>query len=166
MKILGIDPGYGIIGWSVVTGSLKILGYGVIETSRDISMCRRLLTIHDELTRIFEKFHPDQVALEKLFFKNNHTTALDVAKSIGVISIITAKNGLEIDEYTPTQVKHAITGYGRATKEQIQNMIKKIFNIKEIPEPDDAADALAVALCHSLSGGLKKSMESMQYTRQ
>lgn len=162
MKILGIDPGYGIIGWSVITTSLKIIDYGIIETAPDITLPKRLLKIHHGITAIIEEYRPDQMVMEKLFFKNNKTTASDVTKAIGVMTLAAGRHDLEIYEYTPTQVKQSITGYGQAPKKQIQLMIMKIFNIREIPKPDDAADALAVALCHSLfcTGPGSKGMRS------
>jgi len=157
VKILGIDPGYGIIGWSLISSSLKIIDYGTIETSPDLPIEKRLCKIYEDITAIIEDFHPDHMALERLFFKKNTTTAIDVAKAIGVMTMTAGRFGIELFEYTPTQIKFSITGYGQATKKQIQLLIKKIFNIKDIPEPDDAADALAIALCHCLSSSLKKS---------
>ncbi len=150
MKVLGIDPGYGILGWSLIDDKLKIYGYGAITTPAGDPLDVRLLTIHKKLHEIIEQFRPDVVAVEKLFFNKNTKTVIDVAKAIGVITLTIGLSDAGLVEYTPTEVKHAITGYGRATKEQVQLMIKKIFNIRELPKPDDAADALAIALSHTL----------------
>jgi len=149
VRILGIDPGYGILGWSVIEKNLKIIDFGTIETSSSEKIDDRLLFIHEKLKQILVEYSPDTVAIEKLFFSKNTTTALNVAKAIGVVVLTIRIHGLDYAEYTPLQVKQAITGYGRASKEQMQVMIKKIFSLKEIPKPDDAADALAIAACHS-----------------
>ena len=149
MKILGIDPGYGILGWSVIHHDLRIIDYGVIRTSAGTRFDRRLLEIHVSLKEIIENFRPDCVSIEKIFFSKSTSTAIDVAKTIGVILLTTGLAGLEYHEYTPSQVKQAITGFGRADKEQMQSMIRTIFRLKEVPQPDDAADALAIAACHS-----------------
>ena len=151
MRILGIDPGYGILGWSIIDDSMKLIDFGVIETSPDIPFENRIYEIHLSLKKIISAYSPDCVAIEKLFFAKNTKTALNVAKAIGAIILTLKMSGLDYFEYTPTQVKQALTGFGRASKNQMQCMIMKIFKIKEIPEPDDAADALAVALCHSFS---------------
>lgn len=151
MKILGIDPGYSILGWSAIDDNLKIHGYGVITTPAGEPLNTRLLSIHRSLHDIILEFGPDVVAVEKLFFNKNSKTVIDVAKAIGVIMLTISLSNAELIEYTPTEIKHAITGYGRATKQQVQVMIKKIFNIRELPKPDDAADALAIALSHTLN---------------
>jgi crossover junction endodeoxyribonuclease RuvC len=150
VRVLGIDPGYGILGWSAIDDRLKIHGYGVITTPAGESLDLRLLNIHNALHEIIREFSPDVVAVEKLFFNKNTKTVINVAMAIGVIMLTVRLSGAELAEYTPTQVKQAITGYGRATKQQVQVMIKKIFNIRELPKPDDAADALAIALSHAL----------------
>jgi crossover junction endodeoxyribonuclease RuvC len=150
VRILGIDPGYGILGWSAIDNNMKIHGYGVVTTPAGESLDKRLLSIHRSLHEIILEFRPDVVAVEKLFFNKNSKTVIDVAKAIGVIMLTIRLTDADLFEYTPTQVKHAITGYGRATKQQIQVMMKKIFNIRELPKPDDAADALAIALSHAL----------------
>ncbi len=150
MKIIGIDPGFAVLGWSVIDSSSNtIIDYGTIETSKDLPIDDRLLEIHRSLNNIIGKHKPASASIEKVFFKKNSKTVIDVAKTIGVIQLTFKLHNLDYGEYTPTQVKHAITGYGRASKNQIQLMIKRIFNIKELPRPDDAADALAIALCHS-----------------
>lgn len=151
MKILGIDPGYATLGWAVIADSLKIIDFGLIETNRDQGIDERLFVIHSEINKIIVYYKPDCLAIEKLFFAKNTKTAIDVAKSIGVILLTARLQQLSFNEYTPLQVKNAITGYGRASKDQMQNIIKKIYNLKEIPRPDDVADALAIAACHFLS---------------
>lgn len=152
MTILGIDPGYGILGWSVITDRLEVLGYGVITTPATEAFDDRLFSIHRELASIIERYKPDCVSMEKLFFAKNTTTALNVAKAIGAVILTFKMANLSCYEYTPLQVKQALTGFGRATKEQMQFMITKVFKIKEIPKPDDAADALAIAACHAFRG--------------
>jgi crossover junction endodeoxyribonuclease RuvC len=151
VRILSIDPGYATLGWAIIEGSLKIVDYGSIRTKSGLGIDERLFIIHDELNKIIDHYKPDCAAIEKLFFAKNTKTAVDVAKCIGVILLTTKLKGLGYDEYTPLQVKNAITGYGRAAKDQIQNMIMKIYKLNEIPRPDDAADALAIAACHYLS---------------
>lgn len=149
MRILGIDPGYAILGWSVIEKDLKLINYGTIETHKDKCIEDRILEIHNALTEILNKYKPQTVAIERLFFSKNTKTAIDVAKTIGAIILTVKMHGLELHEYQPNQVKIALTGYGRASKEQMQTMVKTIFNLKKIPTPDDAADALAIAASHS-----------------
>ena len=150
MKILGIDPGYAILGWSIIDSKYNILNYNTIETSSDKKIDERLFIIYNELSRIITEYKPDTAAIEKLYFKKNTKTVLDVSKAIGVIILTLNLNGLNFSEYSPTEIKKTLTGYGRATKDQVQRMVKKIYNINELPKPDDAADALAIALCHAL----------------
>jgi len=152
MKVLGIDPGYGILGWSIVEKNLKLIDYGTIETPKDLHISDRLCMIYSRLNVIISEYNPNTAAIEKLFFNRNITTALDVSKCLGVVILALKQAGLDYAEYTPSQIKLALTGYGRANKAQIQNAIKMMFNISEIPKPDDAADALAVAACHCFSG--------------
>jgi crossover junction endodeoxyribonuclease RuvC len=150
VRILGIDPGYGRLGWSVVDKNLKLIDYGVIETASDKKIDERILDIHNRLTEIITLHKPRCAAIEKLFFIKNVTTGIDVAKTIGAVILTLRLHGIGYHEYTPTQVKQAVTGYGRAGKEQVKFMMKSIFKLKELPTPDDASDALAIALCHSL----------------
>jgi crossover junction endodeoxyribonuclease RuvC len=151
VRILSIDPGYATLGWAIIEGSLNIIDYGSIETDRVLGIDERLLIIHQQLNIIINTYKPDCLAIEKLFFAKNTKTAIDVAKCIGVILLTAKLNGLSYSEYTPSQVKNAITGYGRAAKDQIQNIIMKIYKLKELPHPDDVADALAIAACHFLN---------------
>ena len=154
MIILGIDPGYAIVGYGVIekVGSrTNVIDYGVITTHKDERMCDRLVKIADALEIIIDKYRPDCLALEELFFQNNQKTAINVAMARGVtLYVANKKLGRDcLYEYTPLQIKQALTGNGRAEKQQVQYMVKAILNLKSIPKPDDAADALAVALCHS-----------------
>ena len=151
MRILGIDPGYGTLGWAVINSDLKILGYGAIRTDPGERIDERLFQIRGQLLDIMETHKPDHAAIEKLFFSRNTTTALDVAKTMGVILLTFREKGVNFSEYAPVQVKRAVTGHGKAAKEQMQVMITKIFGIKEAPKPDDAADAIAIAACCALS---------------
>jgi len=151
VRILGIDPGYGTLGWAVIGSDFKILGYGTIQTDHRDRIDERLFKIKIQLLEIIETHKPDCAAIEKLFFSRNTTTALDVAKTMGVILLTFRENGIDFSEYAPVQVKRSVTGYGKAAKEQMQVMITKIFGIKETPKPDDAADAIAIAACCALS---------------
>ena len=156
MVILGIDPGLAIVGWGVVDycGSrFRTLGYGSIETPAGMATERRLSLIYEELKKLIETYHPEHVAVEELFFNTNTTTAIDVAQARGVIVLAAAQGGLDIAEYTPLQVKQSVVGYGRAEKKQVQEMTRIMLNLEKIPKPDDAADALAMAICHCHSAG-------------
>ncbi len=151
MRILGIDPGFGTLGWAVVKQNLSVVDYGAILTKSGTPIDDRLLEIHNQIIDIINIHKPDCVAIERLFFAKNTKTAIDVAKCIGVILLTIKLAGLNYNEYTPSQVKTALTGYGRASKEQMQNMVTKIFRLQEVPRPDDVADALAIAACHSFN---------------
>lgn len=155
MRILGIDPGYAIVGYGLidfVNGKSRPVGYGVITTTAGQDFSQRLEQIYDQLSLLIATHKPEVVALEKLFFQNNQKTAINVAEARGVIMLACKKAGIELCEYTPLQVKVAITGYGRALKPQIMGVTQKLLGLKEIPRPDDAADALALAICHSRMG--------------
>ncbi|MEG0229564.1 MAG: crossover junction endodeoxyribonuclease RuvC [Oscillospiraceae bacterium] len=154
MKILGIDPGYAIIGWGVVdyiNTKFSVVDYGAITTSSKTSFEYRLLEIANDLEQVLIKFKPEYLSIEKLFFNSNQKTVIDVAQARGVIVMLCAKHGVEIFEYTPLQVKQSVVGYGRAVKNQVMEMTKTILNLKTIPKPDDTADALALAICHGHS---------------
>lgn len=160
MVILGIDPGLAIVGYGVIRsekGTNTPIDYGVILTSKDMSLPERLSLIESGVSRLIEKYKPDEIALEELFFNNNAKTAIDVAQARGVVVVTCFKNCKKLFEYTPLQIKQALTGYGRADKQQIQHMVTSFLSLKKIPKPDDAADALAVALTHAntsrFSGG-------------
>ncbi|MBC7088218.1 MAG: crossover junction endodeoxyribonuclease RuvC [Tissierellales bacterium] len=152
MIIIGIDPGIATVGYGIIesTGNrLRAIDYGPILTSSDLSMPNRLNIIFDELNKIIEYFKPKDMAVEELFFNKNVKTAITVGHARGVEILSAVKNGLEIYEYTPLQIKQSVVGYGRADKQQVQFMVKTLLNLDEIPKPDDVADALAVAICHS-----------------
>ncbi len=148
--ILGIDPGYAITGWSILAKekqNLKLIKYGVITTPQKMEHAERLNSLNQELNKIIKKYKPDILAIEDLFFFKNLKTAIKVAEARGVILMTAIENKLKIKEFTPLQIKQALVGYGRAEKKQIQEMVKMILNLKKIPKPDDAADAVAVAIC-------------------
>lgn len=151
-RILGIDPGTGRLGFGIIdTGGKKpaLVDGGVITTSPRSEESDRLITIFEELSAIIADTKPDIMAVEKIFFAQNVTTAINVAQARGVILLCGKQAGLELFEYTPLQIKMAITGYGKASKQQIQEMVRILLGLEEIPKPDDCADALAVALVHS-----------------
>lgn len=155
MKILGIDPGYNIIGYGVIeTQGCKVVDYGVITTPKNMPISERLHTIYKAACELMETFSPDEVAFEELFFNNNATTAIPVAQARGVLIVACKQYVDRLFEYTPLQIKQALTGNGRAEKKQVQFMVKNILGLNAIPKPDDAADALAVALCHSQTNSI------------
>ncbi len=152
MRILGIDPGYATIGYGVIDTSgnkSKAVDYGVITTPKNENIAVRLAMIYDSMTEIINKFKPDEIAVEELFFVQNVTTGINVAHARGIILLASIHACGRIYEYTPLQIKQAMTGYGRAEKRQIQEMVKVYLHLQSIPRPDDAADALAIALTHA-----------------
>lgn len=154
--IFGIDPGYAIVGCGIVRyekNDFKLLGYGAVTTDKDMPFNERLKKIYDDLTELLEKFKPDAVSIERLYFNTNQKTAIDVAQARGVIVLAVQNMGIPIFEYTPLQVKQSIVGYGRAEKTQVQEMTKTFLHLDKIPKPDDAADALALAICHGHASG-------------
>jgi crossover junction endodeoxyribonuclease RuvC len=154
MRILGIDPGTGILGFGVIEASnnkAQLVDAGVIRTPIKEDDAVRLQTIFDELTDIISQTKPTEMAVEKLFFAQNVTTAMTVAQARGVVLLCGMQAELKIAEYTPQQIKQALTGYGCADKKQIQEMVRVILQLKEVPKPDDAADALATAITHSMT---------------
>ena len=162
--IVGIDPGYAIVGYGVVkyeNNSFKTIDYGCIKTSSSTLFEQRLLLINQEIANLNEKYSPSAMAIEKLFFNENTKTAIDVAQCRGAILLTAAQSLLPIFEYTPLEVKMAVTGYGRADKNQIQQMVRTILNLRRIPKPDDVADALAVAICHAHSSKMR-TIETMK----
>jgi crossover junction endodeoxyribonuclease RuvC len=148
MKILGVDPGLALTGWGLVEkkNEPRLVEYGCITTSKEKDSQERLLQLFQELQEVLKKYKPDVLALEKLFFNTNAKTAFSVGEARGVIKICSVLNKIPLVEFTPLQIKNSIVGYGRAEKKQIQQMVKVLLNLKEIPKPDDAADAIAVAL--------------------
>ena len=152
MIVLGLDPGYAIVGYVAIDtnkGKHKLLCYGAITTPAGMEMSRRLLEIARDMRTLLDTVKPDMVAVEELFFNNNITTGIQVAQARGVILAACAERGLTPVSYTPSQVKQAVVGYGKAEKKQVMLMTQRLLNMKEIPRPDDAADALALAICHS-----------------
>lgn len=157
MIILGIDPGYAIVGYGVITtngSSHKIVDFGTITTPKEHPMPKRLIHIAKCIKELVEKYKPDAVAVEELFFTTNQKTAINVAQARGAIIVSCIGGCKNLYEYTPLQIKQAITGYGRADKKQIQQMVKIMLGLATIPKPDDAADALAVALTHAQTNRL------------
>lgn len=154
MRILGIDPGTGILGFGVIeasNGKAQMVDAGVIRTPVKQDDAIRLVTIYEELTDIIAATKPGIMSVEKLFFAQNVTTAMSVAQARGVVLLCGQQAGLDLYEYTPLQIKQALTGYGRADKKQMQEMVRVILQLKEQPRPDDCADALAAAICHSMT---------------
>jgi len=152
MVILGIDPGVATIGFGVLRaerGKNTLLQYGVITTPAGIPLSQRLVQISEDMEQLIRQFKPDEMAVEELFFSKNITTGIAVAHGRGVILLAAEKLGVPVFEYTPMQVKQAVVGYGAAQKRQVMLMTQRLLNMKEVPKPDDAADALAIAICHS-----------------
>ena len=156
MRIIGIDPGYAIMGWGILDlkgNKFSVVDYGSITTNAGVDAAKRLQHIYAELGAIIAKYEPEEAAIEELFFNNNAKTVILVGEARGIAVLACANAGLEISEYTPLQIKQALVGYGRADKKQVQAMVKAILNLKEVPRPDDTADAVAAAICHGHSRG-------------
>lgn len=154
MRILGIDPGYATIGFGVLDsqrGACRLLQYGTITTPPDLDFSQRLLVIYNDMTQLLETVKPDEVAIEELFWGHNVTTGIGVSHGRGVILLTIAQQRLPLYEYTPMQIKQAVVGYGAATKQQVMDMTRRLLKMEKAARPDDAADAIAVALCHSRS---------------
>ncbi|MCL2568392.1 MAG: crossover junction endodeoxyribonuclease RuvC [Oscillospiraceae bacterium] len=151
MTILGIDPGYATVGFGIVQGNRsrhRLVQCGVITTSAGAPFAERLKQVFDDVSLLIRQFEPDAIAVEELFFNKNEKTAIQVAHARGVLLLAGAASGVPLFEYTPLQVKMAVSGYGRAGKQQVQEMVRRLLQLSQIPKPDDAADALAIALCH------------------
>jgi len=151
VRILGIDPGYAIVGFGVVDyagANFAPIEYGAILTEAHTPFTDRLCAIDTDIHEILRRYEPDCMAVEKLFFTNNRTTGIDVAQARGILILAAAKKGIPVYEYTPLQVKQAVVGYGKAEKSQVMDMTRRILRLEQIPKPDDAADALAIAICH------------------
>ncbi len=160
MRILGIDPGFGIIGFGVIDKSnsgLDVVDFGVITTPKEMMFNARLGVIYNSINKLVEKFEPDEVAIEELYFNQNITTGIKVAEARGVILLAFQQHKLQIFEYPPQDIKLALTGTGRADKSQMQFMVKTLLHLNSVPRPDDAADAVAVALCHSQTNQIMRS---------
>ena len=154
MRILGIDPGIAIVGFGLIEsnrGSVRMLQYGAVTTEAGLPLATRLVQIENDMTALIAQLRPDEIAVEELFFSKNITTGIAVAHGRGVILCTAERLGVPIFEYTPMQVKQAVAGYGLADKKQVMDMTKRLLKLKAVPRPDDAADALALALCHARS---------------
>ncbi len=156
MLILGIDPGYAIVGYGLVeyqSNRFRTVDYGAITTPAGMDFSQRLEMIYRQMQMLLTKYHPQAVAVEKLYFQNNQKTAIDVAQARGVILLAARLAGIELFEYTPLQVKSSVVGYGQAVKKQVQEMTRMLLHLDAVPKPDDTADALAIAICHAHSSG-------------
>jgi crossover junction endodeoxyribonuclease RuvC len=154
MRIIGIDPGYAIVGFGVLDydrPKFGVVSYGAITTDADTEFNTRLMEIYNDTCQIFDQYKPEFMAIEKLYFTTNQKTAIAVAEARGIVLLAARQRNIEIFEYTPLQVKNSITGYGKAVKKQVQELTKNILKLPEIPKPDDTADALAIAVCHAHS---------------
>lgn len=162
MIVLGIDPGYALMGWGVVESRgnvMRLLGYGVVETKAGVPVQDRLRTLQQGIRRLVAEYHPDDVAFEELFFARNVTTALTVGAARGAAIIAAAEYTENLYEYTPMQIKQALTGWGKADKKQIQQMVKFLLHLEDIPRPDDAADGIAAAITHIQAGAAKSQFK-------
>lgn len=156
MRILGIDPGYATIGYGIIDYDnfrFKTIAFGAVTTTPDKQFPDRLCDIYNDISFLIKKYEPTCLSIEKLYFNTNTTTAIDVAQARGVILLAARSNKIEINEYTPLQVKQSITGYGRAEKHQVMEMVKNLLQLNAVPKPDDTADALALAICHGHASG-------------
>lgn len=154
MRIIGIDPGYAIVGFGVldyIGNDFHAVNFGAITTDAHTPFDLRLKTIYDDMCQVLDEYKPDEMGIEKLFFNTNQKTGIDVAQARGVILLSAIERGIKICEYTPLQVKQAVVGYGRAEKKQVQELTRSILRLKEVPKPDDTADALALAITHGHS---------------
>jgi crossover junction endodeoxyribonuclease RuvC len=166
MLVVGIDPGTALTGYGLVrrnsNAALELVDYGVIRTSSRQPMPMRLVKLHTELETLLKRYGPTQAAVERLFFQKNVTTAISVGQARGVVLLALANAGLTIEEYSPQDIKMAVTGYGAADKGQMQRMVKMLLMMDDLPRPDDAADALAVAICHANSAALQAKIEASE----
>ena len=154
MRILGIDPGIAIVGFGLIEsdrGAMRMLQYGAVITEAGLPLATRLVQIEDDMRALIQQLRPDEIAIEELFFSKNITTGIAVAHGRGVVLCTAERLGVPIYEYTPMQVKQAVVGYGLADKKQVMDMTKRLLKLKAVPRPDDAADALAIAICHARS---------------
>ncbi len=162
MRILGIDPGIAITGYGIIdkTGNnFRSVAYGKVTTGTEMDTCKRLMHIYENLLKVIEGYKPQCAAVEELFFNKNAKTAIIVGQARGVALLAAANTGLDLYEYTPLQVKQAVVGYGRAQKRQVQELVKLLLGLEDIPRPDDVADALAVALCHGSSYKMQRIID-------
>jgi crossover junction endodeoxyribonuclease RuvC len=163
MRIIGIDPGYAILGYGVIdyrANRYTLVECGAITTDKDMPMPNRLKTLYAELTAVISEYEPEVSSVEELFFNNNAKTAMNVGQARGAAILACANLGLDVYEYTPLQIKQALVGYGRAPKEQIQETVRSLLGLKRAPKPDDVADAVAAAICHANSSGFLNRIEA------
>jgi crossover junction endodeoxyribonuclease RuvC len=163
MRVVGIDPGTATTGYGVIeetAGRLVLISYGTICTPPEMAMPQRLLDLHSQLTDLLALHMPDTAAVESLFFQKNVRTAISVGQARGAVLLALAERGMPVGEYTPLEVKQAVTGYGGAEKRQVQTMVRTLLGLAELPRPDDAADALAVAICHAHSQKIFRMAEA------
>ena len=161
MRVLGIDPGFAITGYGIIDyegNKFKLLESGAVTTEAGVSFPLRISKIYDDLTMLINKYNPDALSIEELFFNKNVKTAISVAHGRGAVLIAASKNNIPVYEYTPLQVKQAVVGYGRADKIQVQQMVKAILNLEKVPKLDDITDAMAIAICHAHSARFAKSL--------
>ncbi len=164
MIILGIDPGIAIVGYGIIeykSNKFRVIDYGAITTPSTMDTTKRLERIYKGIDILVKSYDIDEVGVEELFFNKNVKTAITVAQARGVILLACSHNNKEIYEYTPLQVKQGVVGYGRASKSQVQQMVTSMLNLKEVPKPDDVADALAVAICHAHANKLEKTLKNI-----
>lgn len=158
MVILGIDPGYAIVGWGIINyerSKVQPLAFGSVQTPAKTDFSDRLCKIYDDFMEIIARYKPEAAAVEKLYFQNNQKTAIDVAEARGVLLLALKQSGVPLFEYTPLQVKSAVTGYGQAEKAQVMEMTRRRLGLEKVPKPDDTADALAIAICHAQTRGTR-----------
>lgn len=161
MRILGIDPGFAITGYSIIDyqgNKFRLINSGAVTTKAGTSFPLRLTKIYDDLSMIIDEYKPDAISVEELFFNNNAKTAINVAQARGVVLIVGCKKGVPTFEYTPLQIKQAVTGYGRADKMQVQRMVKTILNVESLPKLDDTTDSMAAAICHAHSAKFSEKL--------
>lgn len=161
MRILGIDPGFAITGYSIIDyqgNKFKLIDSGAITTKAGVSFPLRLTKIYDDLNKIIDTYKPDAISVEELFFNNNAKTAINVAQARGVVLIVGCKKNIPTYEYTPLQIKQAVAGYGRADKIQVQKMVKTILNVEKLPKLDDTTDSMAAAICHAHSARFSEKL--------
>lgn len=165
MIIMGIDPGTAIMGYGLIEqkgSSLRAIAYSCWRTPAHTPLAERLLMLYKELDAFLREYSPDHMAVEELFFNSNAKTALAVGQARGIVLLASAQHGVPVFEYTPLQMKQAVAGYGKAEKKQVQQMVKSLLKLREIPRPDDTADALGLAICHAHSYALKRRMEEFR----
>ena len=165
LTILGVDPGYAILGWGAIeygASRYRLLDYGTVQTEKDAPWPERLKSVYEGLAGVIERYRPEVCAVEELFFNSNQKTAIKVGEARGAAVLACANAGCPVFEYTPLQVKQALTGYGRADKHQMQEMVRQILGLEKAPRPDDAADAVAVAICHANSSGYIEKLQELE----